>query len=200
MITDETTKIELLSSAHSIGHEGTFKTYNRLMRDYYWPNMIKDVRWFVKSCHKCQLFRPKTFERNVEDNRSPTEAPFVRVGLDIVGPLYLTSKSNQYIIVLVDYFTKWVEAEPLQRIESVDVIAFLSNVFSRHGIPEILITDNGPQFISSKTKGFLDLYNVYVQNSAIYHPESNGEVENRNKEISKYLRLLGENEKEWDGR
>lgn len=90
----------------------------------------------------------------------------------------------------MDYLTKWVEAEPTENIESDDVILFLSKVFARHGIPEILITDNGPQFRSDKTKAFLDLYGVYVQFTSTYHPEFNEEVENRNKKIGKYLRLL----------
>ena len=91
-----------------------------------------------------------------------------------------------------------MEAEPLITIESNDVIKFLTRVFSRHGIPEVLITDNGPQFTSDTTKGFLDLYGVYVHYTSTYHPESNGQVENRNREIGKYLRLLGNNQKDWD--
>ena len=101
--------------------------------------------------------------------------------------------------MLVDYLTKWVETEPTQKIESDDVINFLTRVFSRHGIPEILITDNGPQFRSDKTKAFLDLYGVYVHFTTAYHPESNGMVENRNKEIGKYLRILcNKNTQNWD--
>ena len=92
--------------------------------------------------------------------------------------------------ILIDYLTKWVEAEPTKYIESEDVIRFLSKVFSRHGIPELIVTDNGPQFNSDKTKAFLDLYGVYVHFVATYHPESNGEVENRNKEIGKYPHIF----------
>lgn len=112
--------------------------------------------------------------------------------------LPITKNKNKYIIVLVDYLTKWVEAEPLQTTESDQVMQFLKKVFARHGIPEVLVTDNGPQFISDKTKGFLDLHDVYVHYVSTYHPASNGEVENRNKEICKYLRLLGEKVKDWD--
>ena len=194
-IEDEPTKITLLNQAHSVGHEGVFQTYNRLIRDYYWPGMISDVRKLVKTCHKCQLFRPRPYPKE-ETYRTPAEAPFVRVGSDLVGPLTLTQKGNQYLVVLVDYFTSWVEAEPLKKIESIDIIEFLREVFCRHGVPEILITDNGSQFISKETKGFLDLYDVYIQPVTTYHPESNGKVENRNKELVKYLRLLGQSEYE----
>lgn len=198
VVSDTKQKIELINKAHSIGHEGSFKTYHRLIRDFYWPNMKRDVKLFVKTCHRCQIFRPQPFPKDPENIPTPPEAPFVRVGLDLIGPLDVTRQNNQYIVVLVDYFTKWVEAKPLQRIESKDIIQFLTDVFSRHGIPEILVTDNGPQFISKETKGFLDLYNVFIMPATTYHPATNGEVENRNKELGKYLRLLSEREKEWD--
>ena len=199
VIKNDEEKIKLILQAHEIGHEGIFKTYNRLKRDYYWTNMILDVKYIVRTCKRCQLFRPQKGNILTEDLSTRPGYPFTKVGLDIIGPLPVTTRGNKYIIVLVDYLTKWVEAEPSINIESEDVIQFLMKVFSRHGIPEVLITDNGPQFLSDKTKSFLDLYGVYVHFTTVYHPESNGEVENRNKEIGKYLRLLcNRNSELWD--
>jgi len=71
-------------------------------------------------------------------------------------------------------------------------------VFARHGTPQVVTTDNGPQFNSELTRIFLDLYDVYIHFSTTYHPETNGMTENRNREIGKYLRLLGQKEKDWD--
>ncbi len=199
VIRNDEEKINLTLQAHEIGHEGIFKTYNRLKRDYYWTNMILDVKYIVRTCKRCQLFRPQKGNILTEDLPTKPGYPFTKVGLDIIGPLPTTIHGNKYIVVLVDYLTKWVEAEPTGNIESEDIIQFLMKVFSRHGIPEILITDNGPQFRSDKIKSFLDLYGVYVHFTAVYHPESNGEVENRNKEIGKYLRLLcNKNSERWD--
>ncbi len=198
IIKDRSKQIELINEAHQVGHEGIYKTYNRLKRDYYWKSMKKDVQTFIRNCHRCQIYRPQILNKNVESIATPPGYPFSRVGLDLIGPLPTTKNNNKYIIVLVDYLTKWVEAEPLKTIESDDVIKFLKMVFSRHGVPEILITDNGPQFFSDKTKAFLDLHDVFVHYSTTYHPATNGEVENRNREISKYLRLLGEKVESWD--
>jgi len=98
----------------------------------------------------------------------------------------------------VDYFTKWVEAKPLRITTSQEGTNFLVEVFSRHGIPELIITDNGVQFTADYTKIFLDLYDVYVHFVSTYHPESNGLVENRNREIGKQLRNFSNDNKHWD--
>jgi len=198
IIKDREEQLQLIEEAHAIGHEGVYKTYNRLKRDFYWKSMKRDVKGYIKCCHRCQTRRPQILNKFPEDSPTPPGYPFSRVGLDLVGPLPETINKNKYIIVLVDYLTKWVEADPLQTAESDDVIFFLKKTFSRHGIPEILVTDNGPQFTSDKTKAFLDLHDVYVHYISTYHPASNGEVENRNREICKYLRLLGEKDHQWD--
>jgi len=198
LITDTTEKIKLILDAHNIGHEGYYKTYQRLRKCYYWNDMVNDIKRITQKCEKCQLNRPQPYPEPTEDIPTDVEAPFSHLGLDIIGPLLKTKNNNQYILVIVDYFTKWVEAEATETVTSQDVIKFLMNVFARHGVPQLITTDNGPQFSSDMTKLFLDLYDVYVKFTSTYHPESNGLVENRNKEIGKLLRLLGKRNKDWD--
>ncbi len=141
-------KKDIINRAHLVGHEGAEKTTNRIMQSYYWPGIWNDVRMWVKSCHKCQTCRPKPFPKDTENNSTPVEQPFTRVGLDIIGPLPITKNGNAYIITLVDYFTKWVEAKAIPNMKSEEVIKFLTEIFARHGPPEIIITDNGSSFIS----------------------------------------------------
>ena len=198
LITDENERFKLILEAHNIGHEGYYKTYQRLKKNFYWNHMIKDIKRIVSNCEKCQLNRPQPYPEPTENHPTKVEGPFVHLGLDIIGPLPKTRNNNQYIIVTVDYFTKWVEAEPTENITSSDIIKFLINVFARHGVPQVITTDNGVQFTSDMTKIFLDLYDVYVKFVATYHPESNGLTENRNKEIGKLLRLLGRKNQDWD--
>jgi len=198
LVTDLNERIKLILEAHNIGHDGYYKTYQRLRKSYYWNDMVNDVKRVVSKCEKCQLNRPQPYPEPTENLPTKVEGPFVHLGLDIIGPLVKTRSNNQYIIVAVDYFTKWVEAEPTENITSKDVIKFLINVFSRHGVPQVITTDNGAQFTSDMTKIFLDLYDVYIKFVTTYHPESNGLTENRNKEIGKLLRLLGTKNKDWD--
>jgi len=198
VIEDNDKKLSLIRKAHLVGHEGTEKTVARLKESYHWPGMWNDVNEYVKTCLECQCFRPMPIPKNLSNKSSPVERPFVRVGLDIVGPLPLTRSENQYLIVLVDYTTKWVEASPLKHIESKDVINFLKDVFARHGVPEIIITDNGPQFTSDITKAMIDLYGAWVRFVAPHHQEANCQVENRNREIVKIMRHLCKIQEEWD--
>ena len=198
LITDVNEKVKLILEAHQVGHEGYYKTYQRLRKSYYWNNMINDIKRIILKCEKCQLNRPQPYPEPTEDIPTEVEGPFTHLGLDIIGPLEKTSNNNQYIIVIVDYFTKWVEAEPTENITAKDVVKFLINVFARHGVPQVITTDNGVQFTADMTKIFLDLYDVYVKFTTTYHPESNGLTENRNKEIGKLLRLLSDKHKEWD--
>ena len=198
LVTDLNEKLKLILEAHQIGHEGYHKTYQRLRKSYYWNGMVNDIKRIIAKCEKCQLNKPQPYPKPTEDIPTEVEGPFTHLGLDIIGPLEKTSNNNQYIMVVVDYFTKWVEAEPTENVTSKEVIKFLINVFARHGVPQVITTDNGVQFTSDMTKIFLDLYDVYVKFSTTYHPETNGLTENRNKEIGKLLRLLSEKHKEWD--
>ena len=198
IVEDQKERFQLIEAAHSVGHEGIYKTYHRLKPNYYWKGMNKEIGLYIKCCPKCQMYKRQKQNENVENIPTKPGYPFSRVGLDLVGPLPRTKAGNKFIIVLVDYLTKWVEAEPLKETGSDEVVKFLKKVFARHGTPEILVTDNGPQFYSDKTKAFLDLHDVYVSYATTYHPSTNGEVENRNKEIVKYLKLLASQEEEWD--
>ena len=198
LITNINEKVKLILEAHGIGYDEYNKTYQRLRKSYYWSNMVNDIKRIISKCEQCQLNRPKAYPEPTKDIPSEVEGPFTHLGLDIVGPLEKASNNNRNILVIVDYYTKWIEAEATENVTSKDVIKFLINVFSRHGVPQTITTDNGVQFNSDMTKMFLDLYDVYVRFSTTYHPETNGLTENRNKEIGKLLRLLGNKQKEWD--
>ena len=78
--------------AHRIGHEGLQKTYDRIKKNYYWKNMILDIKNIYISIYKiCQLNRSEPLSNLVEIFRTPGEAPFVRMGLDIIGTLKTTN-------------------------------------------------------------------------------------------------------------
>jgi transposase InsO family protein len=109
---------------------------------------------------------------------NPLSSPwlFAQWGLDILGPLSRAPKNKRFLIVATDYFTKWVEAEPLSNIRDVDVKRFLwKNVITRFGIPWAAISDNGTQFESRLFKGFCSELGIKNLFSSPGYPQSNGQ-------------------------
>ena len=91
------------------------------------------------------------------------EGPFTHLDLDIIGPSKPMSNNNQYILVVVNYFTKCVEIEPTESIISKDVVKFFIKLFAYHGFHQVITSVDNVQFTSDMTKVFLDLYDVYVK-------------------------------------
>ena len=137
-------------------HAGPRSLVSKVIRTgYFWLTMQVDARKLVKKCDKCQRFR------NVQ--RLPAERlttitspwPFAQWGIDIVGPLPRGKGQVKFLLVVIDYFTKWVEAEALSTITEAKIQSFVwKNIICRFGIPQIIILDNGQQFNSQGFKDF----------------------------------------------
>ena len=119
-------------------------------------------------------------------------------GIDFMGP-YPASYSNLYILLAVDYVSKWVEAIPTCTNDAKVVAQFLrSNIFSRFGTPRALITDNGTYFCNKVIDKVLQKYGVHHRTSLAYHPQSNGQAEVSNREIKYILeKTVNSSRKDW---
>ncbi|XP_065619912.1 uncharacterized protein LOC136063443 [Quercus suber] len=110
-------------------HEGICGNHTRgrslahqvITQDYWWPNMQKEAFDYVKKCNQCQRFAPNIHQLGGTLNPLSSPWPFAQWGLDIVGPFPKAAGNRKYLLVGTDYFTKWVEAEPLANIRDVDV-------------------------------------------------------------------------------
>ena len=110
--------------------------------------------------------------------------PFAMWGIDIIGSLPISKGGARYVVVAVDYFTKWAEAEPLATITTQKIINFVvRNIKCRFGLPRTLVTDNGTQFESREFKDFCQKYRIEKLTAAVAHPQANGQVEAVNKII-----------------
>jgi hypothetical protein len=129
-------------------HSGSRMLAHKATRaGYYWPTMNKDSVKLVQQCDKCQRFA--RVMKNPSEKLSPITSPwpFVKWGVDIVGPMPPGKGSQKFLLVAVDYFTKWAEAEAFSTITTDNVTKFLwSSVICRFGIPHAFVTDNGKQF------------------------------------------------------
>ena len=110
-------------------------------------------------------------------------------GLDIVGPFPKAAGNKKYLLVGTDYFTKWVESEPLANIRDVDVKKFLwKNIVTRFGIPHSLISNNGLQFDSKSFRRYCCEMEITNRYSTLAYPQGNGQVKVVNKVIESGLK------------
>jgi hypothetical protein len=127
------------------------------------------------------------------------EVPFDRLALDIVGPLPKTSRGHRYILVLVDYATRYPEALPLRAATAKAVAKELMLLFSRVGIAREVLTDQGTCFMSRVMKELLSLLQVKQLRTSVYHPQTDGLVERFNKTLKQMLKKAMDTDgKNWD--
>ena len=181
------------------GHFGGQRTAAKVLQSgFYWPCLFKDAHQFVFTCDKCQRMG------NISRKDEPPMHPILEVelfdlwGIDVIGP-FPASYNNLYILLAVDYVSKWVEAIPTRTNDAKVVAQFLrSNFFSRFGTPRALITDNGTHFCNKVIDKVLQKYGVRHRTSLAYHPQSNGQAEVSNREIKYILeKTVNSSRKDW---
>ena len=125
------------------------------------------------------------------ENIPVVDVPFKRVAVDLIGPIEPASEAgHRYILTLVDYATRYPEAVPLKRIDTETVAEALVDIFSRLGVPEEILSDQGTPFISDWMKEVCRLLGVIQSTTTPYHPMCNGLVEKFNGTLKKMLKRL----------
>ena len=170
----------LLGTLHDAplsGHLGRNKTLRVIQERFWWPSLTDDVRRYVQSCIVCQERKGDVNKRWAPLHPSaPCDAPWERVAMDIVS--LPPSHGYSYVLVVVDYFSKWVEAFPLRTKEASAVANILLNdVFYRHGIPMFLHSDRGSEFTAKCLHELTKLCGIYQTHTPAYRPQADGLVE-----------------------
>eukprot|EP00253_Pinus_taeda_P020495 PITA_20495 len=159
----------------------------------------QDVKKFVVSCHKCQTFEGKRKLLPLPLKPISTEKPFQQWGLDFIGEIHPSSLGqHKWILTAIDYFTKWIEAIPCRQTNDSTIIQFLeSNILSRFGCPEKIITDNAASFKSKKMINFSHKYHITLGHSTAYYSQGNGLAKSSNKSLINIIKkVLEENKKD----
>jgi len=137
-------------------HSGSRSLIHKLVRaGYYWPTMQKDAEAYVRACDKCQRF--SNIIRQPTEELTPMTAPwpFAQWGLDIMGPFPTAARQLKFLVVGIDYFTKWVEAEALATITEKNVRSFVWRcIICSFGIPRVFVSDNRRQFDNDPFRDF----------------------------------------------
>jgi hypothetical protein len=146
--------------------------------------MKKDCEEAVRRCKSCQLFSP--IPKQPAQNLSPITSPwpFAQWGLDIVGKLPTAPGGFKFLITATDYFSKWVEAEPLITTTEADVRRFVwRNIVTRFGVPYAIVSDNGTQFVGKDLTSLCAEFGIRFFNSTPAYPQGNGQAEATNKTV-----------------
>ena len=204
VVVPETYRTEVLRLAHDVpmsGHLGVTKTKQRIWNDFVWPGICGDVRRYCASCDKCQRASPRGSTQRVPLGKMPIiDTPFDRVAVDLIGPIVPSSeRGHKYIITIVDYATRYVEAKPLRSATSEEVAEALLEMWSRLGVPREVLTDRGSQFVGELATEVNRLLSIKGLSTSPWHPQGNGLVEKYNGTIKSMLRhLCQEQPREWD--
>ena len=152
-------------------HPGTSRM-KALARSYvWWPGMDKDVESMVRNCRICEENQRKPAGAPIHPWEHPGR-PWQRLHVDHAGPL----KGNMYLLI-VDAYSRWLEVLRVSTTSSQDTLTKFRSVFATHGLPESIVSDNGPSFTSTEYKEYLKVNGIADVKTAPYHPSSNGQVE-----------------------
>nr|GEU99814.1 reverse transcriptase domain-containing protein [Tanacetum cinerariifolium] len=179
------------------GHHGDNLTAKNVFdAGFFWPSIYRDAHDMIKSCDMCQR-QGKISQRDEMPQNTIQDCEIFDVcGIDFMGP-FPASKGNKYILIAVDYLSKWVEAKALPT-NDARVVKFLKSLFSRFGIPRAIISNRRTHFYNDQFTRVMIKYGVTHRLATTYHPQTSGQVEVFNCGLKCILeRTIGENRASW---
>ncbi|GKC33768.1 reverse transcriptase domain-containing protein [Tanacetum coccineum] len=172
--------LDILEACHNGptgGHHGANHTAKKVFdAGFFWPTIYKDAHELVKNCDSWQRQGKFSQRDEMPQNAIQVCEIFDVWGIDFMGP-FPSSKGNKYVLVAVDYLSKWVEAKALPTNDARVVCKFLKSLFARFGAPRAIISDRGTYFCNDQFTKVMLKYGVTRRLSTAYHPQTSGQVE-----------------------
>jgi transposase InsO family protein len=183
------------------GHAGRWKTLELVSRNFWWPQMSRYIGQYCRTCDLCNRTKPQ--RRMPYGELEPSETPkarWERISVDFVVEL---PEAHGYdaIMTVVDSLSKRAHVVPTHTTISAEGAArlFLREVWKLHGLPRIVMSDRGSQFIGAFTRELYRLLGVRIASSTAYHPQTDGQTERVHQELEQYLRLfVNQRQDDWD--
>lgn len=171
------------------GHFGVHSTAGKVSSRYWRPGLVKAIHEAVKTCDSCQKVKARhTPMYGLLQPLPLTSRLFERIGIDIVGPLPISHHDNRYLLVLVDYYSHWVEAFPLPEYTTERIArTILREIVPRFGCPETILSDRGASFLSQLAFDLYSIMGTEKITTTAYHPQTNGLCERMNGVIKTVL-------------
>ncbi|RDX90157.1 Retrovirus-related Pol polyprotein from transposon 17.6, partial [Mucuna pruriens] len=188
-------------------HEGIFGTHvnghalaRKILRaGYYWTRMESDCYQHVRKCAKCQIHANHLNVAPSTRHNLNAPWPFSMWGIDVIGPIEpKASNGHWFILVAIDYFTKWVEAASYSSVTRSIVVQFIKkDIICRYGLPAHIITDNGTNLNNKMMTELCEQFRITHHNSTPYRPKMNGAIEATNKNLKKIIQKMVVTYKDW---
>ena len=180
-------------------HLGALRTVTQLRDSYYWPGLRRDVTDWCLQCAACAKSKGPPLRAHGQLQKIPVGAPLDLVTMDVLSGLPTATDGSKYLLVLVDAFTKWVEAYPLPDQEaSTCITAAYNGFFSRFGLCRQLHSDQGRNFEAALVKELCQLTGIHKTRTTPFHPRSDGLTERANRTLLQMLRTTAsESPREW---
>ena len=193
---------EIMSQCHdarTAGHFYYWKTLGRIKKNFFWGGMNKDVQVYCQACSICATRKVTGKKQRAEMRRYDVGYPMEEIAIDLAGPYPESSSGNKYVLVVVDSFSKWMEAYAIPNIEAQTVAEKLVlEFFSRFGVPMQIKTDQGRQFDCSLFEAMCEMLEVRHKMSTAFHPQGNSRVERMVKVVGNLVATFCRTYKEWD--
>ena len=187
----------VLGLAHEV-HQGIVKTKQRIRELYWWPGIDQEVERLVKTCPICSAADKTASPRRAPMQPVPFPSePWVKLGLDFIGPMAGGRPCQRFAIVCIDYHSKWIEVGFCAHPTTEVVVTFLEKLASREGYPEEVVSDCGSVFMSDQFARYLRSVGIKHVRVTPYHPQASGQVERANKLVKSALQTASLEKVDW---
>ena len=189
-----------LHDSRSGGHLGVNKTYSKINERYFWYKCKSDVKKWCRNCDKCAARKSPAKLAKSPMQVYNVGAPMERWAIDVLGPLPRSNSGNLYLLVVGDYFTKWIDAIPI-RDQKANTVAkkFVERIVTIFGTPMQLHSDQGTNFESEVFREMCKILGIEKTRTTPHHPQSDGMIERANRTIENMLSaFVSKNTRDWD--
>ena len=178
----------VFASLHGLSHPGSRPTIKLITKRFLWPGMKKDIREWCRTCLPCQTAKVGRHTKSPIQTIPPAKRRFGSIHVDLVGPLP-DSEGCRYLLTIVDRFTRWPEVFPVADMTSTTCAkTFIRQWLPRYGVPDVVVTDRGTQFVGGVWKELMQSLGVQSHSTTAYHPQSNGLVERMHRQLKASVR------------